>query len=215
MARALTSVYTCTIPHRTLQISRLSMRSSTMSGIEDIYNVVNKIAALPPESTPQNEVEESAYDTLENVVKSIRTSDIAPSTFVPGLPGPGGVITSPMGTGKARDGTLMSPEPPQRQLAPTPPGLQSSTVSWPKISQLQFFYLFSVLYKSYHGHELFTDSLSLSPSLSPLVSSRSSNSSRNFLRSFRKKLRKRQIEDGNRRKRNDGERGKERRERLV
>ena len=125
-------------PHRTLQISRLSMRSSTMSGIEDIYNVVNKIAALP-ESTPQNEVEESAYDTLENVVKSIRTSDIAPSTFVPGLPGPGGVITSPTGTGKARDGTLMSPEPPQRQLAPTPPGLQSSTVSGPKFLSCRVF----------------------------------------------------------------------------
>ena len=98
-----------------------------MSGIEDIYNVVNKIAALPPESTPQSAIEESAYDTLENVVKSIRTADDAPSTFV-ALPGPGGgaVTTS---TGKARDGTLMSPEPPSRQLAPTPPGLQSSTVS--------------------------------------------------------------------------------------
>ena len=116
-----------------------------MSGIEDIYNVVNKIAALPPESTPQNEVEESAYDTLENVVKSIRTSDIAPSTFVPGLPGPGGVITSPTGTGKARDGTLMSPEPPQRQLAPTPPGLQSSTVSMVQnFSVAVFFASFSI-----------------------------------------------------------------------
>lgn len=109
-----------------LQISRLSMRSSTMSGIEDIYNVVNKIAALPPESTPQNAMEESAYDTLENVVKSIRTVDDTPSSFVP-LPGPGGAVTT--STGKARDGTLTSPEPPSRQLAPTPPGLQSSTVS--------------------------------------------------------------------------------------
>ena len=194
-----------------------------MSGIEDIYNVVNKIAALPPESTPQNEVEESAYDTLENVVKSIRTSDIAPSTFVPGLPGPGRVITSPTGTGKARDCTLMSPEPPQRQLAPTPPGLQSSTVSMAQnFSVAVFFVSFSifqccikVIMLSY-GHKLFTDSLSLSPppSLSPLVSSRSSNSSRNFLRSFKRKLRKRQREDGNR-TRNDGERRKERKERLV
>ena len=109
--------------YTTLQISRLSMRSSTMSGIEDIYNVVNKIAALPPESIPQNAMEESAYDTLENVVKSIRTVDDSPSSFVP-LPGPGGAVTE-----KARDGTLTSPEPPSRQLAPTPPGLQSSTVS--------------------------------------------------------------------------------------
>ena len=104
------------------------MRSSTMSGIEDIYNVVNKIAALPPESEPQNAIEESAYDTLENVVKSIRTVNDAPSTFAPGLPGPGGgAVTA--STGRVRDGMLASPEPPQRQLAPTPPGLQSSTVS--------------------------------------------------------------------------------------
>ena len=152
MAHALTAVYTCTIPYHTLQISRLSMRSSTMSGIEDIYNVVNKIAALPPESTPQNAVEESAYDTLENVVKSIRTSDVIPSTFVPGLPGPGGVIASSTGTGKGRDGTLMSPEPPQRQLAPTPPGLQSSTVSVAQNYSLAVFcklFRFSMLYKSY------------------------------------------------------------------
>ena len=111
------------------------MRSSTMSGIEDIYNVVDKIAALPPESTPQNEVEESAYDTLESIVKSIRTENVAPSTFVPILPGPGEAMTSSIGTGKGKDSTLMSSEP---LLAPTPPGLESSTVSMAKVSQLQF-----------------------------------------------------------------------------
>ena len=106
------------------QISRLSQRSSTMSGIQDIYNAVNKIAAVP-ESMPQDEIEESAYDTLENVVKSIRT-DHPTASYVP-LPGSGGVTTAT--TGRARDGMLTSPEPPPRTLASTPPGLQSSTVS--------------------------------------------------------------------------------------
>ena len=86
--------------------------------------MVNKIAAVP-ESMPQDEIEESADDTLENVVKSIRT-DHPTTSYVP-LPGPGGVTTAT--TGRTRYGTLTSPEPPPRMLASTPPGLQSSTVS--------------------------------------------------------------------------------------
>ena len=111
--------------HVILQLSRLSMHSSTMSGIEDIYKAVNKYATRPKNSIPEDAIEESAYDTLENVVKSIRT-DEHPVSFVP-LPGPGGVTTA---TGKTRDGMLMSPsEPPSRTHSRTPPGLQSSTVS--------------------------------------------------------------------------------------
>ena len=98
------------------------MRTNTMSGIEDIYNVVNRIAAVN-ESVPQEEIEETAYDTLENVVKSIRTGNQAGSSAP--LPSPGSGDTAE----GFRYGNSISPEPPQQRMATTPPGLQSSTVS--------------------------------------------------------------------------------------
>ena len=93
-----------------------------MSGIEDIYNVVNRIAAVP-EDMPQEAIEESAYDTLENVVQSIRTDQRASSHV--SLPSPSGVSN----TERFRDSNSISPEPPQRPVASIPPGVQNSTVS--------------------------------------------------------------------------------------
>ena len=55
------------------------MRNSSVNGIEDIYNVINRIV-IEKEPTPPNrsewlpqvaEMEEQPYDTLENVVNSM------------------------------------------------------------------------------------------------------------------------------------------------
>ena len=93
-----------------------------MSGIEDIYNVVNRMSAVP-ESMPQEMLEESAYDTLENVVKSIRTENQASGSSVP-LPSPSSITTE-----KFRAGNLTTPELHQPTTPTTPVGLKTSTVS--------------------------------------------------------------------------------------
>ena len=98
----------------------MSARTATLSGIEDIYKVVNRISSLP-ESMPEDEIEESAYDTLENVVKSIRTGSNA-SSFAP-LPSPGVETTT-----KARDANMTSPEPPQPAPASIPKGSSVSVL---------------------------------------------------------------------------------------
>ena len=93
-----------------------------MSGIEDIYNVVNKMAAVP-ESMPHDALEESAYDTLENVVKSIRTENQENVYATPSSPTS---VTSEKSMGS---NLTTSPEPRQPSTPTTPLGLQSSTVS--------------------------------------------------------------------------------------
>ena len=87
-----------------------------MTGIKDIYNIVTK-------SAPQEAIEESVYDTLEDVVKSIRTGNHQAGFSMP-LTSPGSDDTAE----EFRHDNSISPEPPQH---PIPPGLQSSTVSMP------------------------------------------------------------------------------------
>ncbi len=76
-------VCVCVIRPLPSQITQATQRSDSMSGVEAVYHVVNKMVLMSDniqvarESSLTQE-EESAYDTLENVLKSMRTEGHTP-----------------------------------------------------------------------------------------------------------------------------------------
>lgn len=106
------------------QITRATQNSDNTSGVEAIYDVVNKMVLL--EEGPSNEVqvarqssmsheEESAYDTLENVLKSIRTEAHTPYPATPTVTQPR--VNTPPHPSKIAMPTLSRPSPPSESQA--------------------------------------------------------------------------------------------------
>ena len=133
-------------------------RSDSVSGVEAIYQVVNKMVLLDDSDTVQvarqssmTVEEESAYDTLENVLKSMRGERHTPFSPSPTAEEQRGVVTP----------EPVKPAPPTESKAtPTPaaakqneqPGLKStvSTVWFQVVYMYVLFTIFS--YTTYSGY---------------------------------------------------------------
>ncbi len=73
----------CVIRPLLSQISQATQRNDSISGVEAVYHVVNKMVLMNDNEqvarqSSMTQEEESAYDTLENVLKSMRTEGHTP-----------------------------------------------------------------------------------------------------------------------------------------